>query len=80
MTLHARLTQPAGWSVTLSGHIGIVASNSGSGTSPSITWDGFSSGLPAVPGTYTWKLTADDTFHDVTVARGTFEVGLPFVG
>ena len=80
MTLKAHLTQTAGWTAALTGPFGVVASTSGSGATAAITWDGFSDGLPAVPGTYTWKLTADDTFHDVAVATGTFEVGLPFVG
>ena len=80
MTLTAHLTQQAGWTATLTGTVGVVATASGSGSSPSISWDGFSGGVPALPGTYTWMLTADDTFHDVAVATGTFEVGLPFVG
>jgi hypothetical protein len=80
MSLTARLTEPAGWTATLTSPTGdVVARATGSGTAPKVTWDGTTDGLPAAPGTYAWRLTGDDTFHDPAGATGTFDVGLPFV-
>ena len=80
MSLSARLTGSAAWTATLTSPTGtVVAHARGTGTSPKVSWDGLVDGLPATPGTYTWRLTADDSFHDVAVAKGTFDVGLPIL-
>ena len=80
VTVQARLTQPAAWTVILTDAAGlVVASAQGSGTDPRLSWDGFTHGLPALPGTVRWTVTADDDFHDVASRTGTFDVGLPLL-
>lgn len=78
--LDLRLSLPAIWTATITDAAGLsVASAKGAGTSPRLSWDGFHNGLPELPGTVTWKVTADDEFHDVVTKTGTFQVGLPLV-
>lgn len=81
VVVDARLTAPAAWTVDITDPEGtsIVASAHGTGTAPHLSWNGLSSALPALPGTYTWTVKADDGFHDVVKQQGRFDVGLPVV-
>jgi hypothetical protein len=82
LVLDARLSLPAAWTVDITDPQGrsIVATARGTGTTPHLSWDGFSAGLPATPGTYAWTIKADDDFHDVVKLQGRVEVGLPLIG
>jgi hypothetical protein len=78
--LDVRLSAVAPWTATLSNASGaVLASTKGSGSHPRLSWDGFVNGLPALPGSVTWKVTADDDVHPVVTKTGTFDVGLPFI-
>ena len=81
MSLTARITPAATWRATLTsgvdGHV-VAATRGGSGTAR-VSWDGQEDGLPVLPGSYAWTITADDGFHAPLTARGSFEVGLPIV-
>jgi hypothetical protein len=79
--LEGQLSLPVSWTVTFTDAYGsVLASAKGSGTNPRLSWDGFVNGLPALPGTVTWKISADDEFHPAVTKTGTFDVGLPLVG
>lgn len=81
VVLDARLSLPALWTVDITDPQGssIVATAAGSGTAPHLSWQGLTGVVPALPGTYTWTVKADDEFHDVVKVQGRFEVGLPVI-
>jgi hypothetical protein len=79
--LDARLSLPASWTVQVLGSDGKAAgSSSGRGLAPHLSWNGFTGLLPALPGSYTWVVTADDGFHDPVRRTGPMTVGLPLLG
>lgn len=85
VVVDASLSLPAAWKVQLSGPsslgaLGTTVTATGTGTAPHLAWDGLAGGMPGLPGTYTWAVSADDDFHDVVTKQGQFEVGLPLVG
>ena len=81
LVVEAALNRPADWSVVVTDSGGAtVASATGSGTTPRLSWNGFEGLLPALPGSYAWTVRADDGFHDPVTRTGTVEVGLPLVG
>ena len=79
--LDAQLTLPASWTVDVTDPQGtsVVATASGTGTAPHLSWNGLTNFVPALPGTYTWTVKADDDFHDVVNLQGRFEVGFPLI-
>ncbi len=80
LVLDAKLSLPATWTVDVVDPQGTrVATERKTGSRPHLSWDGFVNGLPALPGAYTWAISADDGFHDVVTHKGTFEVGLPLL-
>lgn len=80
LTIEARLTRTAAWTVTITDPSGAQVTQAAAvGTTPRIVWDGFHGVLPALPGSYRWSITADNGFHDVVERSGAFAVGLPLV-
>ena len=78
VVLNATLSRDVRWQLLFRDGTGtVVASTSGSKSRPHLSWDGTRAGVPALPGTYTWLLRADDGFHDPVVRQGSFEAGLP---
>lgn len=81
LVVDATLSLPAAWTVEVLDADGAVrATAKGTGTAPHLSWDGLSGGLPALPGSYRWRLAADDGFHPVVTQQAAFTVGLPLVG
>jgi hypothetical protein len=79
-TLDARLSTATRWRATITDpQGGTVVTTTGSSASPTLTWDGFASGLPALPGRYGWRLKVDDGFHPAVTRSGGFDVGLPLL-
>ena len=81
LVLDTRLTLPAAWTIDVTDPQGnaVVTTARGSGTAPHLSWDGTDGGVPALPGTYTWTVKADDGFHPVVKLQGRFDVGLPLL-
>ncbi|MCU1599498.1 MAG: repeat protein [Frankiales bacterium] len=76
--LDARLSRDVPWELFFKDSNGyVVASATGTSDHPHLGWDGSRDGLPALPGSYTWTLRADDGFHDPVTRSGTFDAGLP---
>lgn len=78
VVLDVRLSAPVAWQAFFRDQNGlVVASAVGRGRHPHLGWDGTRSGVPALPGTYSWTVKADDGFHDRVERTVPFEVGLP---
>lgn len=80
LTVRAPVSPARPWVVQVTDGTGrVVASAAGTGATAQLTWDGFAGPVPALPGSYSWRVTVDDRFHDPVRRTGTFEVGLPLV-
>jgi uncharacterized protein with LGFP repeats len=80
-TVSATLSTAASWTAALYDFSNtLIVASKGNDAHPTLSWDGTSNGLPVLPQTVRWRITATDGFHDPVATSATFEVGLPFVG
>jgi hypothetical protein len=79
-TVSGTLSIPASWTATLyDSSNNVIVATTGADTHPTLSWDGTSGGLPVLPQTVRWRITATDGFHDRVATSATFQVGLPFL-
>ena len=70
----------ASWTVTLYDSTNnVLVATQGTDAKPTLSWDGTANGLPVLPQTVRWRITATDGFHDPVATSSTFQVGLPFL-
>ena len=79
-TVSATLSTAASWTATLyDSSNAVIVATTGSDAHPTLSWDGTANGLPVLPQTVRWRITATDGFHDPVATTATFDVGLPLV-
>jgi uncharacterized protein with LGFP repeats len=79
-TVSGTLSIPASWTATLyDSSNNVIVAATGTDAHPTLSWDGTSGGLPVLPQTVHWRITATDGFHDPVATSATFQVGLPFL-
>jgi uncharacterized protein with LGFP repeats len=79
-TVRGTLSTAASWTVTLYDSTNnVLVATQGTDAKPTLSWDGTANGLPVLPQTVRWRITATDGFHDPVATSATFQVGLPFL-